>query len=49
LTTIAWTSTANPKTVARPGEVFVQVKAAVVNPSDIKNVLAGMDESGKPY
>jgi NADPH2:quinone reductase len=37
-----------PKPVAKPGEVLVQVKAAAVNPSDIKNVLSGMDETTAP-
>ena len=37
-----------PKPIAKPGEVLVQVKAAAVNPSDIKNVLGGMHETTVP-
>jgi NADPH:quinone reductase len=31
-----------------PGEVLVQVKAAAINPSDIKNVLGKMHETAVP-
>jgi len=31
-----------------PGEVLVQVKAAAINPSDIKNVLGAMHETTLP-
>jgi len=34
--------------VAGPGEVLVQVKAAAINPSDIKNVLGKMHETTVP-
>src|ERR1700722_3030109 len=37
-----------PKPVASPKEVLVQVKAAAVNPSDIKNVLGKMGGTTLP-
>jgi len=37
-----------PKPALGPDEVLVQVKAAAVNPSDIKNVLGGMHETTLP-
>lgn len=37
-----------PKPVVKAGEVLVQVKAAAVNPSDIKNVLGAMHETTVP-
>src|SRR5947207_15952483 len=37
-----------PEPVAASGEVLVQVKAAAVNPSDLKNVLSGMHETTVP-
>lgn len=37
-----------PKPVPSAGEVLVQVKAAAVNPSDIKNVLGKMHETTLP-
>ena len=37
-----------PKPVVKVGEVLVQVKAAAVNPSDIKNVLGRMHETTVP-
>lgn len=37
-----------PTPVARTGEVLVQVKAAAVNPSDVKNVLGAMHETTVP-
>jgi NADPH2:quinone reductase len=37
-----------PQPIAKPGEVLVRVKAAAVNPSDIKNVLGGMHETTVP-
>jgi NADPH2:quinone reductase len=37
-----------PKPVPSPGEVLVQVKAAAINPSDVKNVLGKMHETSLP-
>src|SRR5580698_6877828 len=37
-----------PMPVPAPGEVLVQVKAAAINPSDIKNVLGKMHETTVP-
>src|SRR6516225_3169374 len=37
-----------PKPTPGPNEVLVEVKAAAVNPSDIKNVLGGMHETTVP-
>ena len=37
-----------PKPMVGPGEVLVQVKAAAINPSDIKNVLGAMHETTLP-
>jgi NADPH:quinone reductase-like Zn-dependent oxidoreductase len=37
-----------PKPVPGPNEVLVEVEAAAVNPSDIKNVLGGMHETTVP-
>lgn len=37
-----------PKPAPAPGEVLVEVKAAAVNPSDIKNVLGKMHETTVP-
>jgi NADPH2:quinone reductase len=37
-----------PKPIAGAGEILVQVKAAAVNPSDIKNVLGAMHETTVP-
>jgi NADPH:quinone reductase len=37
-----------PTPIPGSGEVLVQVKAAAVNPSDIKNVLGGMHETTVP-
>lgn len=37
-----------PKPNIGPGEVLVQVKAAAINPSDIKNVLGAMHETTLP-
>jgi NADPH:quinone reductase len=37
-----------PEPIPAQGEVLVQVKAAAVNPSDIKNVLGGMHETTLP-
>jgi NADPH:quinone reductase-like Zn-dependent oxidoreductase len=37
-----------PKPTPGPGEVLVQVKAAAVNPSDIKNVQGKMHETTVP-
>src|SRR3974377_1155434 len=37
-----------PKPAPGPNEVLVEVKAAAVNPSDIKNVLGGMHETTVP-
>lgn len=37
-----------PNPTASPGEVLVQVKAAAVNPSDVKNVLGKMHETTLP-
>jgi NADPH2:quinone reductase len=37
-----------PKPIPAPGEVLVQIKAAAVNPSDIKNVLGKMHETILP-
>src|SRR5580765_7238032 len=37
-----------PKPAPGPDEVLVEVKAAAVNPSDIKNVLGGMHETTVP-
>jgi NADPH2:quinone reductase len=34
--------------VPRAGEVLVQVKAAAINPSDVKNVLGKMHETSTP-
>src|SRR6185503_1478741 len=37
-----------PKPVPAPNEALVEIKAAAVNPSDIKNVLGGMHETTVP-
>jgi NADPH2:quinone reductase len=37
-----------PKPIPGPGEVLVQIKAAAINPSDIKNVLGKMHETTVP-
>src|SRR5580692_5516968 len=37
-----------PKPVPGPGEILVQIKAAAINPSDIKNVLGNMHETTLP-
>src|ERR1700722_5421572 len=37
-----------PKPVPIAGEVLVQVKAAAINPSDVKNVLGKMHETSVP-
>jgi NADPH:quinone reductase-like Zn-dependent oxidoreductase len=37
-----------PKPTPGPGEVLVEVKAAAINPSDIKNVLGAMHETTVP-
>ena len=37
-----------PEPVRTPGEVLVRVKAAAVNPSDVKNVLGQMHETIVP-
>ena len=37
-----------PKPVPGPGEILVQIKAAAINPSDIKNVLGKMHETTLP-
>jgi len=37
-----------PKPVGKHGEILVQVKAAAVNPSDVKNVLGRMHETSVP-
>ena len=37
-----------PKSTPGPGEVLVEVKAAAINPSDIKNVLGAMHETTVP-
>ncbi len=37
-----------PTPIPAPGEVLVQVKAAAINPSDIKNVLGKMHETTVP-
>jgi NADPH2:quinone reductase len=37
-----------PQPTVGPGEVLIQVKAAAINPSDIKNVLGAMHETTLP-
>jgi NADPH:quinone reductase-like Zn-dependent oxidoreductase len=37
-----------PKPAPGPNEILIEVKAAAVNPSDIKNVLGGMHETTVP-
>ena len=37
-----------PKPTVGPGEVLVQVKAAAINPSDVKNVLGAMHQTTLP-
>lgn len=37
-----------PRPLLQPGEVLIQVKAAAINPSDVKNVLGKMHETSVP-